>query len=87
MTLQIENRTQVPQKIKNRTSIQSSNFTSRYFIEGNENEFIKISVSPCLLQDHLPQLRYGRLDKDVTHMDTIQPSKGDLAISDHVGGS
>ena len=75
VTLQIENRMQVPQKIKNRNSIQSSNFTSRYFIEGNENESTKISVSPCLLEHHLPQLRYGRLDKGVTHMDTIQPSK------------
>ena len=62
-------------KNKNRTSIQSSNFTSRYFIEGNENESTKISVSPCLLEHHLPQLRHGRLDKGVTRMDTIQPSK------------
>ena len=56
---QAESRAEAPQKVRHRASLQSSNFTSRYFTEGNKNAFIKISPSPCLLHHHLPQQRYG----------------------------
>ena len=48
---------EIPQKIKNRITIQSSNFTSGYLSE--ENEFKNIYMSLCSLKYYLQQPRYG----------------------------
>lgn len=64
----------------NRTSAQSSNFTSRYFTEKG-NEFIKISVSPCLPHTVYSEAMDGWIKPCHTWI-LFSRQKGGLAIRD-----
>ena len=50
---------QFPQKIKNRATIESSNFIPGYLSKENENSNLKRYTHLCLLQLSLQQPRYG----------------------------
>ena len=45
----MRNNMEGPQKIKNRTDLSSSNFTSGYLLERNENTNLKIYVHHMLI--------------------------------------
>ena len=44
----MENSMEIPQKIKNRTIMSSSNSISRYLSEGNKNTNLKINLHPYI---------------------------------------
>ena len=49
----IENTMEIPQNLKNGTTIRSGNSTSQYFSKENENTNQKTIYALCLLQHHL----------------------------------
>jgi len=53
------NSIEIPQQIKNRTILQSSNHTTGYLPKEYENTNLKGYMHHCLLQHYLQQPNYG----------------------------
>ena len=94
-TAAVENSMEVPQKVKNRTTLQSSNYTTGYLFKEYKNTKLKGYIYPCVYSSIIynsqimeaVQVSIERwMDKDVVYINNLQRSTPKKQIIQLING-